>query len=408
MTEHATDHAPEQATDPQRPQSGFASALRTLAIWTLVFMVAIVAAFGAGYFLKEREMLDLRQQLVEQRAEAAAEVAVLNRRVVEAEKTQLEQDLKRATLQINLSKVLAPLPVALAELERKNFGNAMERIATARRALEAPGIGDAVREVASARLDALSNDIVAELARLASAEMKNRIATGAEALERLLVARYDATPFLTVTGAPAPLVGEGPRHVWEAPTVSTPMDRAVLDVEESFSFGQRQPAVGESASPIMTDTVEVPSVFPATPPLWNTAPVGETPVAAAPTISDDSEVEPETVAPAGASTRETDPWTITPASEWDWWTEQPRAEPAPGIVADPFDTPAEPTADPRWLDEPLSDVPADTDTPVEIEGAAESDMTLVGPPAPETPTAPERTPDETFTWPRVPPAEPPG
>ena len=191
---HSDEHD-DQTVQRTSPQPSFGSRLRTVAMWSLVFLVAVVAAFGTGYFLQEREVLDLRQRLVEQRAEAASEVAALERRVLEAEKTQLEQELERATMSLTLSRVLAPLPVALAEVERKNFGNAMERIGAARQALQSPEISPAVREVAGAKLDAIVSEMRAEIGQLQQAGFADRIAVNAEGLQQVLVARYDDTSF---------------------------------------------------------------------------------------------------------------------------------------------------------------------------------------------------------------------
>ena len=249
-TEHPMDHASEQTTDPQPSRSSFASRLRTFFIWTLMFMVAVVAAFGAGYFLKEREVLDLRQRLVEQKAEAEARVATLERRAVEAEKRQLEQALERATLKMNLNDVLAPLPVALAEMERKNFGNAIERIQVAKRALERPGISVAVREVAAARLDAISDQIMSEIGQLGGVEMKARFTTSAEALEEVLVARYDANRFLTV--GPFDPATEGMDR-----TVYTPLEH-IFDTPGALA-PEPDEAPDEYGFPVITDTVNEPS-----------------------------------------------------------------------------------------------------------------------------------------------------
>ena len=197
----------DSETQRQETPSSLGSRLRTVAMWSLVFLVAVVAAFGTGYFLQEREVLDLRQQLVEQKANTASEVLALERRVLAAEKTQLEHELERANMNSTLNRVLAPLPVALAEVERKNFGNAMERIMAARYALQSPGINAAVREVATAKLDAIVAEMTAEIGLLQQAGFRERIAVSAQALEQVLVARHDVTPFFAPRAAG---VTEGP------------------------------------------------------------------------------------------------------------------------------------------------------------------------------------------------------
>lgn len=243
-TEHPMDYSSEQTTDPQPSRSSFASRLRTFFIWTLMFMVALVAAFGAGYFLKEREVFDLRQRLVEQKAEAEAQVAALEKRALEAEKTQLEQALERATVKMSLNDVLAPLPIALAEMERKNFGSAIERINAAKRALEGPGINAAVREVAAARLDAISDEIMSEIGQLGGVKMKARFSTSAEALEQVLVARYDANRFLTV--APFDPAAEG-------------MDRTVhTSREHAADVLSSDPNILETPGALARDADEAP------------------------------------------------------------------------------------------------------------------------------------------------------
>ncbi len=206
---HSTqsDDHDDQGAQRQYTRPSLGSRLRTVAMWSLVFLVAVVAAFGTGYFLQEREVLDLRQQLVEQKANAASEVVALERRVLEAEKTQLEHELERATMSLTLNRVLAPLPVALAEVERKNFGNAMERIMAARHALQSPGISAAIREVATAQLDAIVTEMTAEIGLLQQAGFRERIAVSAQALEQVLVARHDVTPFFAPR---ASVVTEGP------------------------------------------------------------------------------------------------------------------------------------------------------------------------------------------------------
>ena len=251
-SEQRSYQSDDHAAAPQHSPRSLGSRVRSAAMWALVFLVAVVAAFGTGYFLRQGDVLQLRQQLVEQKAAAEANVAALERRVLEAEKTQLEQELERATLSLTLNRVLAPLPVALAEVDRRNFGNAMERIAAARQALESPEISEAVREVAGARLDAIVDEIAVEMGQFQEAGIRDRLATNAQALERVLVARYDAAPFFTPL-APTPAGPDGSHDGTWGASANEPAEIAAETAPPASwhpaspsLFGQRDPEQPEA------------------------------------------------------------------------------------------------------------------------------------------------------------------
>ena len=342
-----SDDQDDHAAQRQYTRPSLGSRLSTVANWSLVFLVAVVAAFGTGYFLQEREVLDLRQQLAEQKAAAASQVVALEHRVLEAEKTQLERELERATMSVTLHRVLAPLPVALAEVERKNFGNAMERITAARRALESPGISAAVREVATAKLDAIVAEMTAEIGLLQQAGFRERIAVSAQALEQVLVARHDVTPFFT------PMASEvtDDMAMWQTPA------SAASAVTEA-------PAV-RTTPPVLADTVPAPTWY-AAPPSFAGAlgaapvpepaarseePLGPPPAAEASEAREAIDVELTSVAdarieeaPAASesevgSEAEAKPVPAESVKVGPFWWMKSKSAPAESVEADPADVP---------------------------------------------------------------------
>ena len=342
-----SDDQDDHAAQRQYTRPSLGSRLSTVANWSLVFLVAVVAAFGTGYFLQEREVLDLRQQLAEQKATAASQVVALEHRVLEAEKTQLERELERATMSVTLHRVLAPLPVALAEVERKNFGNAMERITAARRALESPGISAAVREVATAKLDAIVAEMTAEIGQLQEAGFRERIAVSAQALEQVLVARHDVTPFFT------PMASEvtDDMAMWQTPA------SAASAVTEA-------PAV-RTTPPVLADTVPAPTWY-AAPPSFAGAlgaapvpepaarseePLGPPPAAEASEAREAIDVELTSVAdarieeaPAASesevgSEAEAKPVPAESVKVGPFWWMKSKSAPAESVEADPADVP---------------------------------------------------------------------
>ncbi|MBU22551.1 MAG: hypothetical protein CL476_05540 [Acidobacteria bacterium] len=278
-----TENQPAQTMQPS-----FGSRLRAVALWSLVFLVVVAAAFGTGYFLQEREILDLRHQLVAVKADAASDIATLERRVLEAEKTQLEHALERASLNLTLNRVLAPLPLALADVEQRNFGHAMERIATARRALDAPGISQAVREVAGGRLDAITREITTELRQVQQAGIGNRLAVSAHALERVLVTRDDTgvfvEPLMPMAGMPVetpPALTAGPATppAWEPIEPAAPQpepacveERLVSSVTLETEDAAARTAVGPGSRSIAADMISPPAWHGSTPSIEVDAP----------------------------------------------------------------------------------------------------------------------------------------
>jgi hypothetical protein len=278
ISSHQIEGHPAQTIRPS-----FGARLRRVATWALVFLVAVAAAFGTGYLLQEREILDLRHQLVTVKADAASDIATLERRVLEAEKTQLEHALERASLNLTLNRVLAPLPLALADVEQRNFGHAMERIATARRALDAPGISQAVREVAGARLDAIAQEITTGLRQLQQAGIGNRLAVSAHALEQVLVERDDTglfvDPFMAMAGMTAKtpaaaIAGRAPAIAWEPIEPSAPqpeparaenLERPVPSVTVETEEAAALPAVGPGSRSIAADMISPPAWHRSTP-----------------------------------------------------------------------------------------------------------------------------------------------
>ena len=373
-----SDDQDDHAAQRQYTRPSLGSRLRTVANWSLLFLVAVVAAFGTGYFLQEREVLDLRQQLAEQKATAASQVVTLERRVLEAEKTQLERELERATMSVMLHRVLAPLPVALAEVERKNFGNAMERITAARRALESPGISAAVREVATAKLDAIVAEMTAEIGQLQEAGFRERIAVSAQALEQVLVARHDVTPLF------APMASEvtDDMAMWQTPA------SAASAVTEA-------PAV-RTTPPVLADTVPAPTWYAAPPsfagaldaaPVPEPAARSEEPLGppAAAEASDAPEVIDDLISAADArieeapaasesevgSEAEAKPVPAESVKVGPFWWMKSKSAPAASVEADPADVPlsdsiagAETEGRYRWSWELEDEAEAD-------EGAAE-------------------------------------
>ncbi len=345
---HSDDHD-DHAAQRQYTRPSLGSRLRTVANWSFVFLVAVVAAFGTGYFLQEREVLDLRQQLVEHKASAAAEVVALERRVLEAEKTQLEHELERATMSLTLHRVLAPLPVALAEVERKNFGNAMERITAARRALESPGINAAVREVATAKLEAIVAEMTVEIGLLLQAGFQERIAVSAQALEQVLVARHHVTPLF------APMASEvtDDMAMWQTPA----------SAESAVTEG----AAVRTTPPVLADTIPAPTWY-AAPPSFAGA-LGAAPVPekaarsesqeplgppAAPEASDareatdveltiaaDARIEEAHAASESevGSEAEAKPVTAEPVKEGPFWWMKSKSAPVESVETDPADVP---------------------------------------------------------------------
>lgn len=118
---------------------GLGRILRLIVIWIVVVIIAVGGGFGTGYFLRDKEVKDLQQRLTNQKEEMADQINSLKFQVLEAQKSQLEQALARAKLRGGLEAVLDSLTDALAEVEQRNFGTALQKIGAARGALDAAG-----------------------------------------------------------------------------------------------------------------------------------------------------------------------------------------------------------------------------------------------------------------------------
>ena len=160
----------------ERSGGGFGRAVRTFLLWVFIVTIAVAAGFAAGYVLRYQELRDVERRSTEERAEMAADMARLERRVLETEKAQLEQALARANVVANLDDVLEMLPAALAEIEQ--FGQAMRDIDTAEDALTEAGVSGTER-------DALDGSLGALRERLKALDLKARarIAASADDLE---------------------------------------------------------------------------------------------------------------------------------------------------------------------------------------------------------------------------------
>jgi len=135
-------------------RGGLGKALRSIMIWVVVVIVAAGAGFGAGYFLRDKEGRELEQFSTKERTEMEAQIASLEKQVLEAEKSQLERALARAKLKAGLDEVLDSLTGALSEVEQRNFGRAMQKIEAAKGALSAaPNTPEDVRKAVLAKLD---------------------------------------------------------------------------------------------------------------------------------------------------------------------------------------------------------------------------------------------------------------
>lgn len=169
----------------ERGGGGFGRALRTFFLWMFILAIAVGAGFAAGYVLRYQELRDLERQWAEDRAEMAAELARLERRVLETEKVQLEQALARANVVANLDEVLEMLPDALAEIEQ--FGQAMRDIDAAESALTEAGMSGTARDAMDGTLGELRE-------RLKELDLKARarVAASAENLEAAITVEENA------------------------------------------------------------------------------------------------------------------------------------------------------------------------------------------------------------------------
>lgn len=131
-------------------RGGLSKTLRNVTIGIVVVFAATVAGFGLGYFIRDKKVRELEQLMAGQKEQLAS----MEKKVLEAQKSQLERALARAKLNIGFEELLGSLAAAQAEVEQRNFGRAIQKIAAAKGALTAvsntPG---PVSEAVGATLD---------------------------------------------------------------------------------------------------------------------------------------------------------------------------------------------------------------------------------------------------------------
>jgi hypothetical protein len=131
-------------------RGGLGKTFRSVAIGAVVVFAGLVAGFGVGYYFRDKKVQELEQLMAGQKEQ----VASMERKVWEAQKTQLERALARAKLNIGFEEMVGSLAEAQAEVEQRNFGRAMQKIAAAKGALTAVGnTPGPVREAVGATLD---------------------------------------------------------------------------------------------------------------------------------------------------------------------------------------------------------------------------------------------------------------
>lgn len=129
---------------------GLSKALRNVAIGIVIVFAATVAGFGLGYFIRDKKVQELEQLVAGQKEQLAS----MEKKVLEAQKSQLERALARAKLNIGFEELLGSLAAAQAEVEQRNFGRAIQKIAAAKGALTAVGnTPGPVSEAVGAKLD---------------------------------------------------------------------------------------------------------------------------------------------------------------------------------------------------------------------------------------------------------------
>jgi hypothetical protein len=125
-------------------------AFRSVAIGAVVVFAGLVAGFGVGYYFRDKKVQELELFVAGQREQLAS----MEKKVLEAQKSQLERALARAKLNIGVEELLGSLAAAEAEVEQRNFGRAIQKIAAAKGALTAVSNTPApVTEVVGAKLD---------------------------------------------------------------------------------------------------------------------------------------------------------------------------------------------------------------------------------------------------------------
>jgi hypothetical protein len=168
------------ANEEREERGRLGKALRSIVIWIVVVVVAAGVGFGAGYFIRDKDVRGLDQRVAKEKEEMQAQIIALEKKVLEAEKSQLQQALARAKLKAGLDEVLESLTEAQAEVEQRNFGRAMQKVEGAKGAMKAaPNTPDAIRKAVSARLD----EIMTGLKNL-DVKVREQIASLAKELEQ--------------------------------------------------------------------------------------------------------------------------------------------------------------------------------------------------------------------------------
>jgi hypothetical protein len=168
------------ANEEREERGRLGKALRSIVIWIVVVVVAAGVGFGAGYFIRDKDVRGLDQRVAKEKEEMQAQIIALEKKVLEAEKSQLQQALARAKLKAGLDEVLESLTEAQAEVEQRNFGRAMQKVDGAKGAMKAaPNTPDAIRKAVSARLD----EIMTGLKNL-DVKVREQIASLAKELEQ--------------------------------------------------------------------------------------------------------------------------------------------------------------------------------------------------------------------------------
>jgi Tfp pilus assembly protein PilO len=104
----------------------------------VVVFVAGLGFAGGWYFAYQRAnagrqaLIDSQQsterQLADLKTETAAEIATLEKQVLEAQKAELERALERAKRRLAVDEVLESLAAASVDVEARNFGRAVQKI----------------------------------------------------------------------------------------------------------------------------------------------------------------------------------------------------------------------------------------------------------------------------------------
>ncbi|MGH7405920.1 MAG: hypothetical protein ACREI5_01675 [Candidatus Methylomirabilales bacterium] len=131
-------------------RGGLSKAFRGVAIGAVVVFAGLVAGFGVGYYFRDKKVQELELLVAGQKEQLAS----MEKKVLEAQKSQLERALARAKLNIGFEELLGSLAAAQAEVEQRNFGRAIQKIAAAKGALTAVSNTPApVSEAVGTKLD---------------------------------------------------------------------------------------------------------------------------------------------------------------------------------------------------------------------------------------------------------------